>query len=233
MNKIKLSILLFCMLCILPSVQAQDFYGASSTGKYTVGVNLKYDGNLWAGVNFNLRNFRNFGQLPVDYNTTAAVKIDQGVSSINWNLGVGHLWADDQLVNNDFGFGARYGLNLDHCLGQTDPNVPNTTIGLELSFKPGIFNFQEAINANINITPLEYSSHCGGESGFTPKLEFSVLNNLEIGAHYDWANTSFGSAGNYHFSGDVNYDISTPFDTEPACDPEGGLSIQMSHSLRF
>ncbi|MFY0643516.1 MAG: hypothetical protein JXR19_03545 [Bacteroidia bacterium] len=239
-NKIQFipkTICLFLLIASINTAYSQDFYGANFTGKYTYGVNISYDGDLWAGVNANYRNFGNFGGRALDYNLNAAVKLDNGISKTRVDFGLAQLYSDNTQIGGRFGLGARYGIGTEFCTSSRDARNSNSRIDLTISLRPGYFNQSAAFTGVIDITPLSYNFGCGGYSDADPKpmprLEFNPLDRFQVGAHYDFTTADAFNNGRYHLTTDLRYLV--PIGTnENDCDPaDSDISIRMSHSMRF
>ncbi len=237
MYKNRFILLLFLSFIFQQGLQAQDFFGAGFTGKYNYGVNVKYDGSLWAGVNFNFQNFGNLGSRPWHYNAVISTRLNDGIDKVRGDFGLAQIYSNNG-NEADFGLATRYGLQLDYCPVPKSSTPTNTSLSLNISLKPGLFDVGSTVTGNINIRPLQYSFGCGSLTGAgtdaTPSLTYPITSKIGLGVHYDYTNAAnLSSNGRYHFSADALYNINLDLDSDTECDPDEGLSIQMSHNMRF
>ncbi|MCP4122459.1 MAG: hypothetical protein GY751_11965 [Bacteroidetes bacterium] len=244
-------------------VSAQDFFGAQNTGRHTVGVNFKYDGDFWLGAHYNLRRFpvltlkSNF-----DFNMIGEFKIKDGFGGVGAEMGFGHVLADGKDLKAGFGLGMRYGLRYEYIQEKYDDDDVDAFINgcskltTKFEVKPGGYGLQYSVAPTIrtDMTTFYFRPSNPEYSEEENKFEFKYFDNIVVGVHMDYTTAKFlGSGTQYHVTADVEEtiyfgvkekrawktwslkgDYPQVNEDDGRCGmPENNLQLRMSHSIRF
>ncbi len=194
------------------NTNAQDFYGAGLTGRHTIGASVKYDGDFWVGVNYNLRNFAGPFTRPLDFNLQTAVKIDKGIDNIAAEFGLSQVYANGNDFNAGFGLGTRLGFKYEYCSIQNleEDKICCSSVSANISLKPGYYGGSTAFTANFETDYLKFYLGCAN-SGYTKeetiggdKFDLRVFESLDVGLHLDATNGAKRRRG-LHYTADVNH----------------------------
>lgn len=137
-------LLTLCLVSISLFSQPPIEYGARFTGKYTVALTARYDGDWSIGINYNQRGFNgpfagtgNGFTLPrpIDYNIDLSLGTSTFSGNLDLSLSVGaHQVYGDQTKN----FGVGTGLYAQWEMDQEDDGGKEQDLKLNLSLSPGL-----------------------------------------------------------------------------------------------
>jgi len=219
MKQLLIIICLCTGMFLSTSLSAQDFFGAQNTGKHTVGINFKYDGDFWLGAHYNLRRFPVFMlKSNFDVNIIGEIKIDDGFAGAGAELGFGQVVADGKDFKAGFGLGLRTGIRYEYCapdkIEGDDMEVSMSDgcsrLSAKFEVKPGGYGLQYAAGATIKTDVAAFYFKCKNV-GYkreidASKIEFRYFDKLVVGMQADYTTAKFlGSGTQYHVTADVEH----------------------------
>lgn len=193
MRKYAATLTLCLLLLDFQLICAQEFFsGSGYTGENTIGISLRYDGNLGVGLFYNWRNSgENPSDSPMNFNIGAEYRFLKRINTYGIELGAAQVVLKDDFTEASFGLGTRIALRFDHSV-----KGPNMTAGSNSSFKllgsikPG--NYSQEYAAALNLNAALISLYFGGyNKGYRnrkviyKRMDFRWLEQLEFGFHFD------------------------------------------------